>query len=93
MPRRGDAADGAAGHRLAERERCDVRADVVHARPHVRVDGEVRVADEELAVGGIRDRRLGELEELLVGKPPRAGDEPDLARDALHATMICPCSR
>src|SRR6188508_3596667 len=91
---RGDnTADGTTCHGLTERERRDVRADVVHARTHVRVDGEVRVPDEDLAVGRFGDRRLGDLEEILIGEALRPGDEPDLAGDTVHAAMIRPWSR
>ena len=47
-------------------ERRHVRADVVHARPHVGIHREVGVADEQLPVGGLRNWRLGDLEEFLV---------------------------
>ena len=76
---RGDATDRAARHRLAQRERRDVRADVVHPRPHVRIDGEVRVADQHLTLGGAWNRRLGDLEEILLGEALRPRDEADLA--------------
>ena len=93
VARDGDPTDRAARHRLAERERRDVRADVVHARAHVRIDREVRVADEDLPLGRIRDRRLRDLEEVLAREALRPRDEPDLACDALHAAMIRPWSR
>ena len=67
------------GHRLTERERRDVRAHVVHARAHVRVDREVRVPDESLPLGGLGDSDLGDLEEILVGEARGTCDEPDLA--------------
>ncbi len=88
VARDGDTPDRTAGHRLAERERRDVRAHVVHPRAHVRVDREVRVPDEHLSLGRSRNRRLGHLEEVLPRKALRPRDEADLASDALHATMI-----
>ena len=72
-------ADSPAGHRLAERERRHVRAHVVHPRPHVRVDREVRVADENLSVARLGDLDLGDLEEILVREAGRTGDQTDLA--------------
>ncbi len=78
VARGGDAADGSARHRLSERERRYVRADVVHARAHVRIDREVGVPDEHLALGRVGDRRLGDLEEILVGEAPRTRDETNL---------------
>ena len=42
---------------LAELERRHVRLDVVHPRPHVRVDRDERVPDQHLAVGRLGRRR------------------------------------
>ena len=75
----GDATDRAARHRFAQRERRDVGANVVHPRAHVRIDGEVGIANEHLTLGGTGYRRLRDLEELLLGKALRSRYKADLA--------------
>ena len=83
-----DAAHASPCQRIADRERSHVRAHVTGPRPHVRIDGEVGVANEELTLGRIGDRRLHDLEEPLTGEPGRVPDETDLATDTLGgATM------
>src|SRR3972149_1484023 len=52
-----DPADRPSGHRLAEGERGDVRADVVHPRPPVGIDGEEGVPDQQLSPAGVRGGR------------------------------------
>ncbi len=77
------AADGAAGHGLAEVERGDVALGVVHAPAHVGVDREERVRDPDLAGGEVA---VGDLRgaEVVVGRPSlRAADELDLGADGL----------
>ena len=69
-----DLPDGAAGERLADLERRHVRADVVHPRPHVRVDRDEGVADEDLPVHGVVKLDLLEHEVARGGQAARTGD-------------------
>ncbi len=62
-----DLADGAALHGLAQLVRGDVGLRGAHTAAHVRVDGEVRVPYQHLALGRGGDLRLEEGEVLGLG--------------------------
>ena len=75
-----------------ERERRHVRLGVVHPAAHVRVDRDIGVANEDLAVAGIRELDLRELEIRSGRRPARASGEPDLPRRRRHETILRPSS-
>ncbi len=83
-----DLPDGTPGQRLADRERRHVRAHVVHPAAHVRVDRDERVANEELAVHGVGQLDLGELEVRRNRHTLRTGGKPDLARPQRHRWIL-----
>src|SRR5262249_30926748 len=57
-----DLAHGAADHRLAELDGRRVRFHVVHAPAHVGIEREPDGADQDLAILGLRHRRVGGFE-------------------------------
>jgi hypothetical protein len=85
---RDDLPDGAARERLTDGERRHVRADVVHPRPHVGVDRDERVADEDLTVHGVGKLDLLEHEVARCGQAARTGGKPDLPRPQRHGRIL-----
>ena len=76
-----DLADGAALHGLAELEGGGVGLGGAHAAAHVRVDGQVLVAHQDLALGRAASLGLDQGEVLGLRPADGAGDEVPFAVD------------
>ena len=85
----GDHLAGAAGpHHLADPDRGQVGAGVVHPAAHRRVKRDVLDLDQHLAVAGLTDRLLGVLPVGVLGQALRPGGEPDLMVDGVHGLSL-----
>ena len=91
VPRRHDPPHRPPGHHVAQLDRRRVRRPRVHAAPHVGVERQVDGADEHLARGGFRRRRLVQPEVGLGREPLGAGVQQNPAvragRHALHRSI------
>ena len=80
---RGDhAAEGQRAHRLADLDGRQVRGACAHPPAHRGVDRDVRDLDDELAVGGFRQRHLREPEVGCLGLADGSRGELELAAGA-----------
>jgi len=84
MPR-GDHLAGTAGaHQVADLDRGDVRATLVHPSPHRGVQRHVADLHQHLALTGLADGLLSQLPIARLRKANRSRGEPDLVIDVIQ---------
>ena len=79
MARLDDLADRAADHRRPDGGRLGIGFRGAHAAAHVGVERQIARAHQQLALAGLGDRRLGELEIVEAGRALRPALQQDLA--------------
>ncbi len=84
MPGVDHLAATAGAHHLADADRRDVGAAVVHPSPHRRVQRQVLDLDQHLAVARLGHGLLGVVPVSRLGQADRARSETDLAVDGIH---------
>jgi hypothetical protein len=87
-----DLPDDAGPHHLADADRRDVGAGVVHPAAHGRVERDVLGAEQELALAGLGDRLGGHLPRAVVGEAGGTGGQAHLGVVG-HRTSLPPGSR
>ncbi len=79
------------GQRLADLEGRDIALAVHHAAPHVGVDGDIAVADQDLARPRRRHGGLGQLEVVGGRQAVGAGFQADfVVLLIVHGTLLNP---
>lgn len=79
-----DPAHCSGPHHLADADRRDVGAALVHPAPHRWVERDIKDFDQELAIAWFGDRLLGQAPVAALGKADRPGGKPELMIDGAH---------